>query len=176
MRAVSPLLLVVLIAAAIVMLLNARSAKEAFEGVQDVAVTLQERNVTGRQFDRDQAAHTIAALDQLLATPDLISVRADWLRTVADLAAAWARAAAVPSPELRVAVSVRGAADELRSYALRPSRYRILAARRLLAEARAVLAGEAVPYGPVEGLRDQIENLDRAHQEQHQRLDEELKR
>lgn len=175
MRFLGSLLLIVLIAAAVVMYLNARTARESMEAVHDIALTLREEGVSGLALDPRTAALTVTALEELLAQPDRIPDRSAELAAVAAVAAAWASGAEVPSGELRFAVAVRSAADELRAYALRPSRLRLGAARGHLDRARAVLEG-AGGGGAVGGLRDQLENLDRARQEQHQRLEEELAR
>ncbi len=176
MRFATPLLVVVLIAAAIVMYLNAHSAKSALDSVTHVAVDLREANANAAGFDPAQARRVLSALESLAAQPEQAAVHVDDLRAIAARAADWARGAPVPSTELHAAVCLRSAADALRAYGLRPSPAPLAIALSKLAEARAALAGRVDRPGAIGGLEDQIENLDRAHQEQLQQLDEELKK
>jgi hypothetical protein len=176
MRFATPLLVLVLIAAAVVMYLNAHSAKSALESVTNVAVDLREADATAAGFDSTQARRVLSALESLAAQPEQAASHVDDLQAIAARAADWARGAPVPSTELHAAVCLRSAADALRAYALRPSAAPLATARDKLAEARGALAGQVGRPGAIGGLEDQIENLDRAHQEQLQGLDEELGR
>ncbi len=175
MRFATPLFVVVLIAAAVVMYLNAHSAKSALDSVTHVAVDLREADATASAFDPAQVRRVLSALESLAAQPDQAASHVGDLRAIAARAADWARGAPVPSAELHAAVSLRSAADALRAYALKPSPAPLATAHRKLAEARAALAGQVERPGAIGGVQDQIENLDRAHQEHLQRLDEELK-
>ncbi len=78
----------------------------------------------------------IAAMEDLLATPDTISDHVEDLQFFAETAASWAKAAPSPSSDLHLAVSLRQAAGELRSYALRSSPVHLMRARRYLEESR----------------------------------------
>ena len=176
MRFVAPLLVVVLIAAAIVLYLNAHEARSAFDSVTGVAADLREAGATATAFDPGQARRALTALESLVDEPEQASQHVDDLRAIAARAADWARGAAVPSPELHAAVCLRSAADALRDYALRPSPVALATARHKLTEGRAALEGREERPGPVGAVQDQIENLDHAHQEPLKTLDEELKR
>ncbi len=132
------------------------------------------RGVEGRAFDRDRAADMVSSLRTLLESPEDIAGRTNELRTVAAAASSWAEAAPAPSVELRVAVALRSAAGELRAYSLRPTQGHLSAAEKHLDTADAALAGEPVNNNPTDALRDQLENLQRSHQEQVQEVDEAL--
>jgi len=173
----SVLLLGVLIAAAIVLYLQTERATTGLEAVEQVAVQLREPGVVGVAFDHDGAARMVDALQMLLEAPDRIGDHVDDLRTFGETAAAWARQAPAPSPELRAAVALRGAAAELRGYAVDGDAGQLTRAQRELDRARGALAGEpASGTAATEAVRDQLDNLQRSQQEQLQRLDEELQR
>jgi hypothetical protein len=69
---------------------------------------------------------------------------------------------------------LRSAAGELREYSLRPADRHLKAAAQELDSAAAALAGEPVRNNPTDALRDQLDNLQRSHQEQQLAVDEEL--
>ena len=81
---------------------------------------------------------------------------------------------------IALAVALRKAAGELRSQALSPSTVHLMRARRYLGVAEDALEFAAMGGGgPGPGLatdavRDRLENLEQAHQEHYQELDEEL--
>jgi hypothetical protein len=178
MRSISSVLLIgVLIAAAIVLYLQTERATTGLEAVEQVAVQLREEGVEGIAFDHAGAAQMAEALQMLVDAPDRITDHVADLRTFGETAAAWARQAPAPSPELRAAVALRGAASELRSYALDNDAGHLARARQELDRARAGLAGEpASGTAATEAVRQQLDNLQRSQQEQIQRLDEELQR
>ncbi len=178
MRSLSSVLLIgVLIAAAIVLYLQTERATTGLEAVEHVAVQLREEGVEGIAFDHEDAARMTDALQMLVDAPDRITDHVADLRTFGETAAAWARQAPAPSPELRAAVALRGAASELRSYALDDDTGHLARARHELDRARAGLAGEpSSGTAATEAVRQQLDNLQRSQQEQRQRLDEELQR
>ena len=155
MRISGALFLVVLISVGFMLYLTARDATSSLDAVAAVATDLREEGVTG--------------IDHV-----------DDLKTFAATAAAWADAAPSPSTELRIAVALRKAAGELRSQALSPSTVHLMRARRYLGVAEDALEFAAMGGGgPGPGLatdavRDRLENLEQAHQEHYQELDEEL--
>ncbi len=74
-------------------------------------------------------------------------------------------------------MALRGAASELRGYALDEDAGHLARARQELDRARAGLAGEpASGTAATDAVRQQLDNLQRSQQEQRQRLDEELQR
>jgi hypothetical protein len=174
MRIFAALFLIILLAAAAVMYLQQRSATTSLEAVASAAADLREGGVAGRTFDHELASRMAASMRDLLATPDDLANHTNELRTLTATAASWAAAAPAPSIELRAAVALRSAAGELRTYALQPSNRHLHAAELHLDTAEAALAGEPIPNDPTGALRDQIDNLQRSHQEQLQEIDEAL--
>ena len=182
MRISGVLFLGVLIAAAYVLYLGAVDSTASLDAVAPVASTLREEGVTGSALDSDRAERMIVAMEGLLATPETIADHVEDLRTFTSTAASWANAAPSPSSELHLAVSIRRAAGELRSYALRSSPVHLMRARRYLEQGRGTLeGGGGGPGGPGPGLatdaiRDQLENLQQSQQERHQEVDEAITR
>jgi hypothetical protein len=179
MRVSGVLMVGVLIAAAFVLYLTSRDATESLDAVATVSADLREEGVAGRPLDRTAAQRMITAMEALVAAPDTISGHVDDLKSFTETAAAWAQAAASPSPELKAAVALRSAAGELREYSIHPTPTPLTKARRYLDDARAALAGEGVGEGPglaTDAVRDRLQNLQRSQQEQQQELAEELNR
>ncbi len=174
MRIFGALLIVVLLAMAAVLYLQREDTAASLEAVASVATDLREDGVSGRAMNPEMAARMVASLQQLVDHPEEIPNHVDDLKTVASTAAAWAAAAASPSIELRVAVALRGAAGDLRSYGTRPSENSLSSAGRNLDAARAALAGEPTGTAPTDAVRDRLENLQRGQQENYQDLEEEL--
>jgi predicted nucleic acid-binding protein len=173
-RVFGALSLVILFAAAAMMYLQQKDATTSLQAVAEAARDLRESGVEGRSFDRDLASEMVSSLRALLVSPEDLAGRTEELRAVAAEAASWAEAAPAPSVELRVAVALRSAAGELRAYSLRPTDRHLLAAEKHLDTAEAALAGEPVHNNPTDALRDQLENLQRSHQEQQLEVDEAL--
>jgi hypothetical protein len=177
MRAFGALFIAILLALAAVVFLQQRSATESFEGVTRIAANLREQGVEGRPFDRELAERMLASLEELLKAPDEISRYTDELRTISAKAASWADAAASPSLELRVSVSLRAAAADLRDFAIRSSPMALTSASRNIEAARSALAGELGESSPpIDAVRDRMENLKRSQQERQQEIEEELNR
>ena len=179
MRVSGVLMVGILIAAGFVLYLTSRDATESLDAVATVSADLREEGVAGRPLDRAAAEKMMTAMEALLAAPETISGHVDDLKSFAATAAAWAQAAASPSPELKAAVALRSAAGELREYAVRPTSTPLTRARHYLDGARAALSGEAVGEGPglaTDAVRDRLQNLQRSQQEQQQELAEELNR
>jgi len=169
------LMLVILLAAAIVIYLNGRSAKSNLEAVDHAATKLRTGAVEAKPFDRNGAGRTIRTLEMYLEDPSSIAGGGRDLEVISQRAAAWAEGAATGSAELHVAVSIRAAADELRAYGsdgreshLQRARFRLDAAKRSLAGAPAV-------RGTMGGLRDRLDNVQQSQQEQLQELNDALK-
>jgi hypothetical protein len=182
MRVSGVLFIGLLMAAAYGLYLSAKDATTSLDAVAKVAANLREEGVVGSSVDRDQAQRMIAAMNDLLETPETITDHVDDLKVFAETTAAWAQAAPSPSHDLHLAVSLRRAAGELRSYALRSSPVHLMRARRYLDESHGSLAGGTPGAGgPGPGLatgaiRDQLNNLQQSQQEQQQEVDEALKR
>ena len=171
------LLLGLLIAAAIMLYLQAERTTTGLDAVEQVADHLREPGVSGEALDHGSATRMAAALEALIGAPERIPDHVADLRTFGEQAAAWARHAPAPSPELRAAVALRGAASELRGYALDRDGGHLTRARQELDRARGALAGEPVAgSAATDAVRDQLDNLQRSQQEQLQSLDEELNR
>jgi hypothetical protein len=176
MRIFGALLIVVLLAMAAVLYLSREDTATSLQAVTALSADLREHGVERSPFEPERAARLIAAMQELVDHPDRISGHVDDLKTISSTAAAWADAAHSPSVELRASVALRGAAGELRSYALRPSQPTLASAARHLDTARSALAGNAVGTAPIDGVRDRLDNLERGQQERYQELEEELSR
>ena len=181
MRISGALSLALLMAVGFMLYLTARDATSSLDAIASVATGLREEGVTGSGLDPDLARQMIAAMNELLNSPETISAHVEDLKTFTATAASWAAAAPSPSTELRVAVALRKAAGELRAQALSPSTVHLMRARRYIAVATDALDFAAAgPGGPGPGLatdavRDRLENLQQSQQERYQELDEELK-
>lgn len=165
MRVSGILILVVLIAAAIMLFLRGKETQESVRAVSEIAEHLREGGVEGRALDRQAAERAIEALQQLIDSPVSIPAHQEDLRQISSSAAAWADAAPSPSQDLRVAVSIRSAAGELRSYAIRPRELHLTVAQRKLDDARAAFEEDAPTGGAAGAIRDRLENLQRSQQE-----------
>lgn len=174
MRVFGMLLIVVLLAAAAVLYLQKEDAASSLDAVTAVATDLREEGAVGRRFDPALATRLVASLDELADHPERIATHRDDLKAIAATAAAWADAAASPSPELACAVALRGAAADLRSYALRPSPTALASARSQLERARGALSGEPAGGSAVDAVRDRLGNLQSGQQERLQEIEEEL--
>jgi hypothetical protein len=175
-RVFGALLVVVLLALAASLFLRSESTQSSFEAVTSIATDLREGGVVGQSFDPRDARRMVDLLTRLIVSPDQIADRTDDLRSIAETAASWADAAPSPSTELTVAVSLRAAAGELRTYALRPAAAHLEAAERSLDRARSALAGPSPPNDPTGAVRERLENLQRSQQERQLEFDEELER
>jgi hypothetical protein len=182
LRISGALFLTLLLAVGFMLYLTAEDATSSLDAIATVATDLREEGVTGRALDRDLAQQMIDAMDSLIVSPDTIPGHVDELKTFAATAAAWAQAAPSPSTELRIAVALRKAAGELRSQALSPSTTHLMRARRYLGVAEDALefatlgGGGPGPGLATDAVRDRLENLEQAHQEHYQELDEELQK
>jgi hypothetical protein len=169
-----------LLAVGYMLYLSGRDTRSSLEAIATVATDLREQGVTGRTLDRDLALQLIAAMDDLVTSPEAIPEHVDDLKIITATAAAWADAAPSPSTELRVAVALRQAAGELRTQALTPSAVHLMRARRHLGAAiDALESGAHGTGGPGPGLatdavRDRLENLQQSRKERHLEIDEEL--
>jgi hypothetical protein len=181
MRVSGILILVVLLSMAVVVILQSRDVTAKKEALTVIATQLGEEGVEGIRFDRDRALELIAVLEGLAEDPQAIPNHVDDLKTIAATAAQWAAGAASPSPELHASVALRGAAGELREYAVRPTASGLDKARYRLEQARLALTpvaagdGTSAPSGLVtEGVRDRIQNLEASQKERALELDEDL--
>lgn len=171
-----------LMAAGFALYLTGRDTTSSFDALHAAADGLREAGVEGQDLENETATRMVTAMDDLLEFPDTIGDHVEDLRTIADVSASWAAAAAPASRELHIAVNLRGAAGELRAHALRQSEAHLRRARRYLDQARSSLDGgingdgSPPPQLATDGLRDQMQNLEQAQREQLQQVDEAIKR
>jgi hypothetical protein len=168
------LLLSMVLAAGVVLYLQTRDARSSLDAVDEVATSLRESGVSGKDLDRKAATRMLETLERLTSDPAGAADHVDELRVFGETAAAWARNAPSPSTDLHLAVALRSAASDLRSWALNHRQYDLESATSALARARAVIEGRAPEGDSMQGMRDQLENLQRSEQEQRQQVDEEL--
>jgi len=168
-------MLSVLLAAAVVLYLNSRSASSDFKAVNETATKLRTGRVEARSFDRSAAIHAIRAMERLIANPSSIAAADDDLTTITRAAASWAEGATSGSAELHTAVSIRAAANQLRSYASDARENHLQRARSRLESAKRALAGEPGAQGPVAGIQDRLDNMEQSQREQMQELNDALK-
>ncbi len=151
-----------LVVAAVALMLAARSARHTMTAANAPIPSLRE-GVAPRSFDREAAEAVVTRLVSL-ADDDVPDHGA--LEEAAQTAAGWAAGTDPGSPEYHAAVAIRGAADALLTFGAAPDARQRAQARRLLAEARGALHGEAPPPGDaVQRLRDQIKNLEYSQKE-----------
>ncbi len=172
MRIGGAFLLIILLAAAIVIYLQSRSAHEDVRAVRTIATDLRESGVEAAPLDRGAAAAAIRELRAMVDGPETIADSRARLREIAAAAAAWAQAAS--GSDLDAAVAIRSAADELWSYALYGGGVRLATARRQLEAARRALGGEPRSETATGAVRDRLENLQRSQEESLHQLDEAL--
>jgi len=181
MRISGAFLVVALLAAGFTLYLTSQDATSSIDAVTTMAGQLREQGVEGQVLDGETARRMVAAMDDLVDSPDSITDHVDDLRVIVDTAASWAAASPPASRDLHIAVSLRSAAGDLRAYALRPSASLLTRAGHRLDQARRSLDGSeggeaAEPRLATDGLRDQLHNLEQAQREQQQQVDEALKR
>jgi hypothetical protein len=176
MRFLSLAVVLLLLGAGFLVYLQMKDAEQSFDAVGRVADDLREDGVSGSEIDYELARRMVLALEDLVRRPDDARARIDDLRTISRTAASWAQSAPTASLDLRIAVSLRAAAGELRTYAMHPDGRRLATARQRVSEARAALEGETPPEGAVGGIRDRLDNLQQSQREQYQGLEEELAR
>jgi hypothetical protein len=176
MRIFGALFLVVLLAAAAALYLHGRDAVATLGGVAKVAESLREEHGVKRAFDRRAAKRAVADLEALAAYPEALASHVAELKAIGSTAASWTRSAPSPSSELAAAVAIRGAAAELRAYALSSDGTRLNVARDRLADARRALAGDAADDDSLAAVRQGLANIERSQQEPLLELDEDLAR
>jgi hypothetical protein len=180
LRISGALFLVFLLGVGYMLYLTGRDATSSLDAIATVATDLREQGVTGRTLDRDLAFQLIAAMEDLVTSPETIPEHVDDLKIISSTAASWANAAPSPSAELRAAVSLRRAAGELRTQALTPSTVHLMRARRYLGVATDALVSDASGTGgsgpglATDAVRDQLENLQQSQQERYLEVDEEI--
>jgi hypothetical protein len=181
MRISGAFILLLVIAMAVVVVLQGRDVTAKREALTTIATELREEGVEGTRFDRRRALEVITVLEGLAADPDAIAQHSDDLKTIAATAAGWAAAAASPSPELHASVAIRRAAGELRQHAVHPAPRQLTSAKHELEKARHALTvavagdGTSAPSGLVtEGVKDRLQNLEAAQQEKMLEVEEEL--
>ena len=160
-------LVALLVVTGIVLLLSTTSTQRTLDVVNAGVPALRE-NVAPRAWDARAAAALLDRLEALLTEP---SPSRRELAEASATAAGWVAATAPGSRESHVAVKLRSAADELAAATAAPDDRHRAAARRHLDDAAAALAG-APPreIAPIQGIRDQLENLQRSRSEQAREL------
>jgi len=176
MRIFGLLLIGVLIALAAVLYLQRETARASFQAVRTIAADLREEGVAGRRFEPELANRMASSMQELIDHPEGIADHRDELATIAATAASWAEAAPSPSVALSVAVALRAAAADLRTYQASSTVASLDSAQRNLDRARATLAGEPIGASPVDAVRDRLDNLQSAQQERTQDVEEEMNR
>ena len=160
-------LVALLVVMGIVLLLSKTSTQRTLDLVNAGAPALRE-NVAPRAWDARAAAALVERLESLLAQS---SPSRQELAEASATTAGWVAATAPGSRESHVAVKLRSAADELAMATAAPDDRHRVAARRHLDDAAAALGGEAPHEIPqVQGIRDQLENLQRSRSEQAREL------
>jgi hypothetical protein len=160
-------LVALLVVMGIVLLLSTTSTQRTLD-VARVGVPALREDVAPRPWDARGAASLLERLQALLGEPT--PPRAE-LAEAAATAAGWAAATAPGSRENHVAVKLRSAADELAMATTAPDDPHRGFARRHLDDAAAALAGAAPrEIAPIQGIRDQLENLQRSRSEQAREL------
>lgn len=163
-------LLALLIAMAVVLSLQARSAKRTMTAATRSIAPLHE-SVTPIPFDAAAALKLADRLAALAATSELPRPE---LETAAATAAGWARSSDPGGGAYRAAVRLRSAANALLDSSADLADPRREEARRQLAQAREALASRApLPGGPAGGIRDQLDNLQRSLDEQRRQVEHE---
>jgi hypothetical protein len=157
-----------LIALLVVLHLSSRQSRRTFDAVSAITPALREE-VAPQPFDEVAAGGLLGRLEALAKEP---APPGQELRDAAAICAAWAAGARPGSREHHVAVKLRSAANALLSA---PDEAGRRTARRLLVEARNALTRASGPGpGAVEGLRDQLENLQNARRERQQEVEHDL--
>jgi len=165
--------LILLFAAAIVLILRTQEIKHVQDDVARMAPRLMEEGVEGRTMRHRDALARIKELEALCDSPSLIADSVPRLREITVEAAAWAAGSPSSSRELTAAVGLRVAADTLREYAIRPSGRHLGKAKAELEDAKLALEGqEPRTATSTDALRERIKNIDYAHREQLQELEE----
>jgi hypothetical protein len=159
-------LVALLLAAAAVLLLATRQTRSTFDTLKMHTPALRE-DIASRPFDSAQAKEMIGRLTDMLEDP---RPPRDELQRAAATAAAWAAGSPPGGPEYHAAVALRSAADALLASSADPQDRQRDTARRALQQARESLAtGGPPPGGPVQKIRDELQNLQNSHNEQLQR-------
>jgi hypothetical protein len=160
-------LVALLLVMGIVLLLSSQSTQRTLD-VVGVGVPALRDGAPPRAWDAAAARTLLERLEAMLA--ESAPARDELVRAAAT-AAGWAAATQPGTRENHVAVKLRGAADEIAQAGPDPSDRHRTAARRLLDDAATALAGAAPrEIAPIQGIRDQLENLQRSRSEQAREL------
>lgn len=158
-------LIALLIALLIVMLAFSKQAKKDVTAVKSVTF-VQNTDTKPRPFDAQEAFRLTARLRQICDTPD---VPQDELKTAVATAASWSAACPPGSPDYHTAVSLRSAANELLETTVSLEDGHRANARRFLDQAENPPGSVgARPRSPVDGIRDQMQNLQNQQRERRQ--------
>ncbi len=160
-------LVALLLVMGIVLLLSSQSTRRTLD-VVSVGVPALRDDAPPRAWDPEAARTLLARLESLLA--ESAPARDELVRAAAT-AAGWVAGTPPGSRASHVAVKLRGAADELAQAGPDLGDRHRAAARRHLDDAAATLAGAAPrEIAPIQGIRDQLDNLQRSRSEQAREL------
>jgi hypothetical protein len=156
-------LVALLVVVGIVLFLSSSHTQHDIEAVRLGAAALHE-DVAATSWDDSAADDLLDRLTRLAGDPE--PSRED-LRAAAATAAGWVAGTSPGSRQNHAAVKLRSAADELAQASSDLGDRHRVTARRCLEDARAALAG-APPreLDAIQGVRDQIENLQNSRREQ----------
>jgi hypothetical protein len=156
-------LVALLVVTGIVLLLSATSTRRTMD-VVGLGVPALRDGAAPSVWDAAAARALLERLEALLVDPAPLR---DELVRAASTAAGWVAGTAPGTRENHVAVKLRSAADELAQAGAGPDDRHRAAARRHLDDAAAALAGAAPrEIAPIQGIRDQLENLQSSRREQ----------
>ena len=155
-----------------------RDASVSLRALASVTDSLRNDRIDSKVFDPESARQILDEMDALLQAPETLPDHLSNLKNIADTAASWAAAAPTASREMHIAVTIRGAAGDLRGHALRPSAAHLASGRRRRGRGRYSLESWLYGVAPPEpgrgtgGRRDQNKNQEESQRETRPEVDE----
>ena len=155
-----------LIVVALIMLFFARKATHDMDAVRTVTLALPQ-TAEPKPFDAQAASRLAMRLRELLSVPEL---PVDELKQASALANAWAAGARPGTPGHHMAVQIRSAAVELLAASTSLDDQHRVAAKRYLDNTGSpqYSSGEGSPANPLQGIRDQMQNLQNTERQRYQ--------
>ena len=159
-------LISLLIVVALIMVFFARKATHDVDAVRTVSLTLPQ-TADPKDLDVREANRMVVRLRELLSAPELPVAE---LKQISQQANSWVAGARPGTAAHHMAVQIRGAAVELlASSASLDDAHRIAARRYLDTAGSPELGGPGGgPANPIQGIRDQLQNLQSSQREQTQ--------
>jgi hypothetical protein len=159
-------LISLLIVVALIMLFFARKASHDMDAVRTVSLAMPQ-SAEPKPFDVGAAQRLAMRLRELLAVPELPT---EELRQASAQADAWAAGARPGTPEHHMAVQIRSAAVELLAATTALDDAHRVAAKRFLDNTGSpqLAAPGSGPANPINGIRDQIQNLQNTQRQRYQ--------